>query len=63
MKLGPSLCDHKGGPEDKPQRRRPKPKIMPATSEFEQLRRDTLGAQDRAAYIQGGATRSKRPIM
>ena len=62
MKLGGSPCDHKGGPEDQPQRKRRRPQRAPE-SEFEQLRRDTLGAQDRAAYIQGDAQQRNRLSM
>ena len=60
MKLGASPCDHKGAPEDQPQRKKRGVKMMPPVSEFEQLRRDTLGAQDRSAYIQGVATQRNR---
>ena len=63
MQLGPSPCDHKGGPEDQPQRRKRRRPQRAPESEFEQLRRDTLGAQDRAAYITGDATRANRPTM
>ena len=60
MKLGASPCDHKGSPGDQPQRKKQGAKKMPPMSEFEQLRRDTLGAQDRSAYIQGDATQRNR---
>ena len=56
MKLSGSPCDRKGSPEDKLQRKRRRPQQAPL-SDFEQLRRDTLGAQDRAAYIQGDSVR------
>ncbi len=54
--------DLKGSGEDRPhkrQRRRPQQQM----SDFEQLRRDTLGAQDRASYIQGDSMRQKGVSM
>ena len=58
MKFTGGPCDYKGSPDDKPARIKKKAPPGPQMSEFEQMRRDTLGAGDRASYIQGDATRN-----
>ncbi len=57
MKFPKDPCDCKGSGEDRPKKKRKQEPEAPQMSDFEQLRRDTLGAQDRAAYIQGDAMR------
>ena len=58
MKFANSPCDSKGSPEDKAVRKKKRAPPGPQLSEFEQMRRDTLGAGDRASYIQGDATQN-----
>ena len=58
-----SPCDLKGSGEDKPHRKRRGRQQAPPMSDFEQLRRDTLGAQDRAAYIQGDSMKRNAVTM
>ena len=58
-----SPVDLKGSPEDKPHHRKRRRQQAPPVSDFEQLRRDTLGAGDRAAYIQGDSMKRNAITM